>query len=108
VVDSSYSMLLGKPWFIDAKVIHDWGNNVITVQGNGIVRTILINKKLGAETKRLQVLVCYDLMEKLINEKEDLIFEIKLFSISTITSAFKINSFITECWSVKNHKHWKI
>jgi len=34
VVDSSYSMLLGKPWLRDAKVAHDWGNNTITIQGN--------------------------------------------------------------------------
>jgi len=29
VVDSSYSMLLGRPWLRNAKVTHDWGNNVI-------------------------------------------------------------------------------
>ncbi len=48
VVDSNYFMLLKKPWFIYAKVTHDWGNNVIIVQGNGMVRMISINKKLGA------------------------------------------------------------
>jgi hypothetical protein len=37
VVDSSYYMLLGKPWFKYAKVPHDWGNNVITIKGNKIV-----------------------------------------------------------------------
>jgi hypothetical protein len=37
VVDSNYSMLLGRPWLKDAKVTHDWGNKVIIVQGNGIV-----------------------------------------------------------------------
>jgi hypothetical protein len=63
VVDSNYSMLLGRPCFKDAKVTHDWGNNVIIVQGNGIVRTISFNKKLGAKTKRPQILVCDDLME---------------------------------------------
>jgi hypothetical protein len=52
VVDSNYSMLLGRPWFRDAKVTHDWGNNVIIIQGNGIIRTISVNKKLGAKTKR--------------------------------------------------------
>jgi hypothetical protein len=78
VVDSNYSMLLGRPWFIDAKGTHDWGNNVITIQGNGIIRTISIHKKLGVKTKRPQVFVCYDLLEGLTNEKEDLIFEIKL------------------------------
>jgi len=63
VVDSNYSMLLGRPCFKDAKVTHDWGNNVIIVQGNGIVRTISFNKKLGAKTKRPQIFVCDDLME---------------------------------------------
>jgi hypothetical protein len=78
--------MLGRPWLKDAKVAHDWGNNVIIVQGNGIVRTILVNRKLGVETKRPQVLVCYDLMEGLTYEEEDLIFEIepKLFTIGTI------------------------
>jgi hypothetical protein len=81
LVDSSYSTLLGKPWFKDAKVTHDWGNNVITIQGNGIVRTISINKKLGAKTRRPQVFVCYDLMQE-----EDLISKTKpkLFSIGII------------------------
>jgi hypothetical protein len=57
------------------------------VQGNGIVRTILGNKKLGTKTKRPQVLVCYDLMEGLTNEEADLIFETKpkLFPIGIIT-----------------------
>jgi len=60
---------------------------VITIQGNGIVKTIFVNKKLGAESKRPQVLVCYDLTKGLTNEEEDLIFEIQLdmFSIGTIT-----------------------
>jgi hypothetical protein len=76
VVESNYSMLLRRPWLKDAKVTHDWGNNVIIVQGNGTIRTILVNRKLGAKTRKPQVLVCYDLMEGLTNEEEDLIFEI--------------------------------
>jgi hypothetical protein len=40
-------MLLITPWLKDAKVTHDWGNNVIIVQGKGIVKTISVNKKLG-------------------------------------------------------------
>jgi len=42
---------------------------------------------LGVETRRPQVLICYDLMEGLTNEEENLIFETKLelFSIGTIT-----------------------
>jgi hypothetical protein len=77
VVDSSYSMLLKRLWLKDAKVTHDWGNNFIIVQSNGTIRTISINKKLGVETRRPQVLVCYDLMEGLTNEEENLIFEIE-------------------------------
>jgi hypothetical protein len=59
---------------------------VIIVQGNGIVRIMLVNKKLEVKTRRPQVLVYYDMMEGLTNEEEDLIFEIKpeLFSISII------------------------
>jgi hypothetical protein len=45
VVDFSPFMLLGRLWFRDVKVTHDWGNNVITIQGNGIVKTISVNKK---------------------------------------------------------------
>jgi hypothetical protein len=45
-------MLLGRPSLKDAKVTRDWGNNVIIVQGNGTIRTILINRKLGTKTKR--------------------------------------------------------
>jgi hypothetical protein len=44
-------MLLRRPWLRNAKVTHDWGNNVITIQGNGIVKTISVNRKLGAETR---------------------------------------------------------
>jgi hypothetical protein len=36
VVDSSYTMLLGKSWLRDVKVAHDWGSNIVTIQGNGI------------------------------------------------------------------------
>jgi hypothetical protein len=43
--------------------------------------------KLGVKTKRLQVFICYDMVERLTDEEEDLIFktESKLFSIGTIT-----------------------
>ncbi len=74
---------------LDLQRLHMIGD-VIIVQGNGIVTTIYVNKKLRVETKRPQILVCYDLMEGLTNEKEDLIFETKLelFSIGTITISF--------------------
>jgi hypothetical protein len=31
VVNSNYSMLLGRPWLRDAKVAHDWGSNIIII-----------------------------------------------------------------------------
>ncbi len=52
VVDSSYSMLLGRPWLRDVKVAHDWGSNIITIQGNGTIRTIIVTKHLGGEVRR--------------------------------------------------------
>jgi hypothetical protein len=52
VLDFSYSMLLGCPWLRDAKVSHDWGTNIVTIQGTSIVRTIHVMKKLGVQTKR--------------------------------------------------------
>jgi hypothetical protein len=79
-------MLLAHPWLRDAKVFHDWGNNTITIQGTGTFRTILVTKKLGAPTKHLEVLVCYDFHFGIFDEEEDLIFAIKpkLFLIGTM------------------------
>jgi len=57
VVNFSYSMLLGRPWLKDVKVAHDWGSNIVTIQGNGIVRTIAITKHLGSEVRRPKVLL---------------------------------------------------
>jgi len=51
VVDFCYFMLQRRPWFRNAKITHDWGNNVITIQGNGIIRTILVNKKWEQKPK---------------------------------------------------------
>jgi hypothetical protein len=53
VVYSSHSMLLERPWLKDAKVAHDWGNNIITIKGNGRVKTITVTKHLGGEVRRL-------------------------------------------------------
>ncbi len=52
MVDSNYSMLLGRPWLWDAKVAHDWGNNIVTIQENGTIITIILTKHLGGEIKR--------------------------------------------------------
>jgi len=37
VLDYSYSMLLGQPWLRNAHVTHDWGNNLIAIEGNGMM-----------------------------------------------------------------------
>jgi hypothetical protein len=52
VIDTNYSMLLRRPWLRDAKVTHDWGNNTMTIQRNGMVRIIVMTKHMGAEVKR--------------------------------------------------------
>jgi hypothetical protein len=59
-MDVDYSMFIGKPWLRDAKVTHDWGNNTMTIQGIGLVRTIVVIKHLGIEVKGPKMLLCYD------------------------------------------------
>jgi hypothetical protein len=63
VVDFSYSMLLGKPWLKDVKVAHDWGSNIITIHGNGVVRTIEVTKHLGGEVKKTKCVILLRLLE---------------------------------------------
>jgi hypothetical protein len=41
VLDFSYSMLLGRPWLCNAHVIHDWGNSLITIEGNGTMEPLM-------------------------------------------------------------------
>ncbi len=65
---------------------------------------ILVNRKLGVETKKPKVLVSYDLLERLIDEEEDMIFEIKpeLLLINTIIIS---NEMVTKYWSIKIQMH---
>ncbi len=56
VVDSNYSMVLGRPWLRDAKVAHDWGSNIITIQGNGTIRIIIVTKHLGGDIRSATML----------------------------------------------------
>jgi hypothetical protein len=51
-------MLLGRPWLRDAKVAHDWGSNIVTIQGNGTIRTITVTKHLGGEVRSPKMLLC--------------------------------------------------
>jgi hypothetical protein len=86
MVDFSYSMLLGKPWLRDVRVAHDWGNNTVTIQGNGIVKTIIVTKCLGGEVRRPNMLLCYDYQNDIVDEEENIVFalEPELFLIGTI------------------------
>ncbi len=76
VLDSNYSMLLSCPWLKDAKVSHDWANNIITLQGTNLIRIILVTKKLRVPTKSLEKLVCYDFHFGIFDE-ENLMFVIE-------------------------------
>ncbi len=67
-------MLLGRPWLKDAKVAHYWGSNIVTIQGNGTVRTIIVTKQLGGEVKRPKVLLCYNYQNGIKYEEEDIMF----------------------------------
>ncbi len=55
-------------------MFHDLANNTIIIQGLNTIRTITITRKLGAPTKRLEILVCYGFHYGISNEKEDLMF----------------------------------
>jgi hypothetical protein len=85
-------MLFNRPWLRDVKVTHDWGNNMITIHGNGIIRTIAMTKHLSINLKRPKVLLCFDYQNGIINEEEDLMFanEPELFSIDIISLPLKI------------------
>jgi hypothetical protein len=86
VVNSSYSMLLGRSWLKDVKVAHDWGSKIVTIQGNGTIKTITVTKHLGGEVRKPKVLLCYNYQNGIIDEEEDIIFviELELFSIGII------------------------
>jgi hypothetical protein len=85
-VNEAYSMLLDSLRFIDAKVYHDWGKKVVTIQGNGTLKTILVNQRLGLRPQLLEVLVCYNIVEGLTNKEEDQHLSTKddLFAIDAI------------------------
>jgi hypothetical protein len=70
-------MLLGRPWLRDARIAHDWGNNTMIIQGNGMIRAIMMTKNLGTKVKQLKLLLCYDYHNGITNEEEDIIFVTK-------------------------------
>jgi len=60
IVSLNYYMLFDRPWLRNVKVAHDWGNNMIMIQGNVIVQTIAVIKHLVINLKRLEALLCFD------------------------------------------------
>jgi hypothetical protein len=66
VIYANYFMMLVRPWLRDAIIAHDWGNNIMTIQGNGMVRTIVVTKHLGAKVKQPQK-CCYATITKMVS-----------------------------------------
>jgi vacuolar-type H+-ATPase subunit F/Vma7 len=52
IVDSNFFMSLGILWLKDAKVTHDWNNNISTIQKNETIRIIIITKHLRDNIKK--------------------------------------------------------
>jgi hypothetical protein len=86
-VNDAYSMLLGRPRLIDAKVNHDWRNNMVPIRGNGTVKTIYVSQRKGPKPKLLEVLVCYNFPKGLTDEEEDrfLTSEADIFAVGIMT-----------------------
>jgi len=88
-MDPTYSMLLGHPWLWDAKVIHDWGTNMVTIKGNGIVKIVFVSNYFSGNIKRPQMVINYNFIEGVIDDEEEKImfsYELDLLSIGMITS----------------------
>ena len=73
-IKSDYSMLLGRPWLRNAKVIHDWANDQVQIMGNGTVKTVKINRQLGCEAVTPHALVCYNFAEGITDDEETILF----------------------------------
>jgi hypothetical protein len=50
------------------KVAHNWGSNIVTIQGNGKVKTIIVTEHLEGEVKKPKVLLCYDYQNGITHE----------------------------------------
>ena len=72
-IKSDYSMLLGRPWLRNAKVIHDWANDQVQIMGNGTVKTMKINRQLGYEAVTPHALVCYNFVEGITDDEETML-----------------------------------
>ncbi len=59
---------------------------MVTIKGNGIVKTMFVSKYLNGNIRQPQMIVNYNFMEGVIDEEEELFisFEPDLFSIGMI------------------------
>jgi hypothetical protein len=73
--------------------IHEQGNNLITIERYGTVYIIIITKHLDSSTKCLEVLLCYDFVNGIINKEEDVLLEVELNLFCTT----KIEIFVNPC-----------
>jgi hypothetical protein len=58
-------------WPRDVEVSHDWGSNIVTIQGNGVLTTIVVIKRLNNQTKRPKAPLCYDFQNRITNVEKD-------------------------------------
>ena len=72
-IKSDYSMLLGRPWLKNAKVIHDWANDQVQIMGNGTVKSVKINCQLGYEAVTPHALVCYNFAKGITDDEETIL-----------------------------------
>ncbi len=88
-VDPTYSMLLKRPWLWDAKMIDDWGTNMVTIEGNDIMNIIFVSKYLNGNIRKPRTIINYNFLEGVTNEEEEILlaFEPNLFSIGIIMLA---------------------
>jgi hypothetical protein len=54
---------------------------MVTIQGNGTIRTIVVIKHVRNNVERSEMLLCYDFCNGIIDEEENVMFviEFKLF-----------------------------
>ena len=69
-IKSDYSMLIGRLWLRNAKIIHDWANDQVQIMENGTVKTVKINQQLGYEAVTPHALVCYNFAEDITDDEE--------------------------------------
>jgi hypothetical protein len=77
----------------------------MTIQGNRMIRTVVVTKHLGTNVKQLKML-CYNYQNGITNEEKNIIFATKLifFSIGTINLQ---NTFQSIDTTKSNHKGTK-